>query len=108
MLGGRRRHPQCLLDWFRALLYQAIAEAAPGLAPTDREYFAAAAAGGGTFLCGPLMRNDGLVADHIRADGSVEPSVWAYNQALLLQLASRAGDVEVRRRNHRGGADGDD
>ncbi|MDQ1246346.1 MAG: hypothetical protein QG597_714 [Actinomycetota bacterium] len=75
-----------------ALLFDALAREAPGLAPSDRTYFSNQAEAARAFLQGPLMRSDGLVADHVRPDGSVEPSVWAYNQALLLQLESRRGD----------------
>jgi hypothetical protein len=32
------------------------------------------------FLTGVLRRPDGLYADHLRADGTVEPTVWSYNQ----------------------------
>ena len=48
------------------------------------------------FLNGPLMRDDGLVADHLRADGTVEPSVWLYNQGLLLALYDRLQDDGAR------------
>jgi hypothetical protein len=37
-----------------------------------------------------LRNQDGLVQDHVRADGSIEPSVYSYNQGLLI-LAALAG-----------------
>lgn len=77
------------------LLYDAVARDSPALTSLDRQWFTDQAAAARAFVCGPLLRSDGLVADHIRADGSMEPSVWAYNQALLLQLESRRGDAAV-------------
>lgn len=38
-----------------------------------------------------LRNSDGLVQDHVAADGSVEPSVWSYNQGLLIAAAATAG-----------------
>lgn len=38
-----------------------------------------------------LRNADGLVRDHVRADGSIEPSVYSYNQGLLIAAADRAG-----------------
>ena len=42
-----------------------------------------------SYLRGPMMRSDGLLGDHITAEGVLEPTVWTYNQALLLQLLAR-------------------
>ena len=41
------------------------------------------------FLAG-LRNPEGLVRDHVRADGSVESSVYSYNQGLLIAAASWA------------------
>lgn len=41
------------------------------------------------FLHDRLLRSDGLIADHVRADGTVEPSVWSYNQGLAVALFDR-------------------
>ncbi len=56
------------------------------------------------FLEGPLRRPDGLVADHVDADGRLEPTVWSYNQGLTIglhvELAARArpaGDLDRAR-----------
>ncbi len=38
------------------------------------------------FLNGPLRRPDGLVADSVRADGSVDTAVYSYNQGLSVGL----------------------
>lgn len=38
-----------------------------------------------------LRDSDGLVRDHVRADGSIEPSIWSYNQGLLIAAAATAG-----------------
>jgi hypothetical protein len=38
-----------------------------------------------------LRNADGLVRDHVRADGSVDPAVYSYNQGLLIAAAHRAG-----------------
>lgn len=78
-----------------AVLFDALARQAPGLPPADRARFAAQAHAARAFLQGPLLRSDGLVADHVRPDGTVEPSVWAYNQALLLHVESRRGEDEA-------------
>lgn len=77
------------------LLFDALARQSPLLTAEDRASFAGQAEAARIFLSGPLLRSDGLVADHLRADGTMEPSVWAYNQALLLQLESRRGDVDA-------------
>lgn len=74
------------------LLFAALALESPLLTEPQREAWAARAGSTLAFLAGPLLRDDGLVADHVRADGTVEPSVWAYNQGLLLQIAARNGD----------------
>ncbi len=42
-----------------------------------------------------LRNNDGLVRDHLRADGSIEPSVWSYNQGLLIAASRMAGRLDV-------------
>ena len=39
-----------------------------------------------------LRNADGLVRDHLRADGSIEASIYSYNQGLLMAAALRAGD----------------
>lgn len=77
------------------LLFAAIALESPFLTAQQRESWAARARSTLAFLAGPLLRDDGLVADHVRTDGTVEPSVWAYNQGLLLAVADRAGDAET-------------
>lgn len=46
------------------------------------------------FLHRYLLRSDGLISDHVRADGSVEPSVWTYNQGLAVALFHRTGHVD--------------
>lgn len=40
-----------------------------------------------------LRDSDGLVRDHVRADGSIEPSIYSYNQGLLISAAYSAGDA---------------
>ena len=44
-----------------------------------------------------LRNADGLVQDHVRADGSIEPTVYSYNQGLLIAAAYRAGDAALAR-----------
>lgn len=39
-----------------------------------------------------LRNADGLVRDHLRADGTVEPSVYSYNQGLLIIAALKSGN----------------
>ena len=36
-----------------------------------------------------LRNHDGLVQDHVRADGSIEPAIYSYNQGLLIAAAYR-------------------
>lgn len=38
-----------------------------------------------------LRNSDGLVQDHVRPDGTIEPSIYSYNQGLLIAAAKRAG-----------------
>lgn len=40
-----------------------------------------------------LRDSDGLVRDHVRADGGIEPTIHSYNQGLLIAAAYRAGDA---------------
>lgn len=42
-----------------------------------------------------LRRGDGVVADHRRADGSIEPAAFSYNQGLLIGLAHRCGEKRL-------------
>ena len=42
-----------------------------------------------------LRNSEGLVRDHVRADGTIEPSVYSYNQGLLLAAAMRAGHRQL-------------
>lgn len=41
-----------------------------------------------------LRDDDGLVADHVRADGSVDPRVFTYNQGLLVGLLHELGRTD--------------
>lgn len=42
-----------------------------------------------------LRNPDGLVRDHVRPDGHIEPSVYSYNQGLFLAAALRAGRSDL-------------
>ncbi len=44
-----------------------------------------------------LRNSDGLVRDHVRADGTVEPSIYCYNQGLLIAAASQAQQHDLAR-----------
>lgn len=44
-----------------------------------------------------LRNADGLLRDHVMADGSIEPSVWSYNQGLLIAAAATAGRMDLAR-----------
>jgi hypothetical protein len=71
----------------------ALRVAGPGCAPDAEEV--AFARRCRDFLAGRLRLTSGLVADHVRADGTVEPTVWSYNQGLLVGLEvllDRAGE----------------
>jgi hypothetical protein len=46
---------------------------------------------------GSLRNSDGLVQDHVREDGSIEPSVYSYNQGLLIAASYSAGDAVLAR-----------
>ena len=80
------------------VLFAALAVHSPALALGERRRFRSHAQAAHDFLGGPLLRSDGLIADHQRADGSIEPSVWAYNQGLALRLADLLGDQDSARR----------
>jgi hypothetical protein len=41
-----------------------------------------------------LLDGDGLVADHLRPDGTVDPGVFSYNQGLLIGLLTGLGRVD--------------
>jgi hypothetical protein len=41
-----------------------------------------------------LLDGDGLVADHLRADGSIDPGVYTYNQGLLVGLLTGLGRLD--------------
>lgn len=67
---------------------------ASGDAPVDnstRDRLDERAEAAAQFLHSRLLRNDGLIADHLEATGRVEPSVWTYNQGLALSLFARTG-----------------
>jgi hypothetical protein len=51
------------------------------------------AAGCASFLEG-LLDGDGLVADHRRADGSIDPGIYTYNQGLLVGLLVGLGRAD--------------
>lgn len=70
------------------LLMAVVADAQPSGAARSAWNDRAAAAR--DFLQGPLMRSDGLVGDHLTASRALEPTVWMYNQGLLLQLLARS------------------
>jgi hypothetical protein len=78
------------------VLFAVVAQA-PGLSAADRRTFTEQATASHEFLQTALLRSDGLIADHLRADGSVEPSVWTYNQGLALRLAGLVGDHDAAR-----------
>jgi hypothetical protein len=44
-----------------------------------------------------LRNSDGLVRDHLKADGTIEPSVYSYNQGLLITAASWAHQPSLAR-----------
>jgi hypothetical protein len=56
------------------------------------------------FLDGTLRRDDGLYADHIHDDGTVDPTIWSYNQgtpvgaaALWFRLTGETAAVDAAR-----------
>lgn len=73
------------------LLFAVLAEAPAPLDPAFRARMAERALDAATFLHDRLLRSDGLLSDHVRADGSVEPSVWSYNQGLAVAVFQRTG-----------------
>lgn len=73
------------------LLFATLAAAPAELDPAVRTRLAARAHDAAGFLQQRLLRSDGLVADHVRADGTVEPSVWSYNQGLAVALFDQTG-----------------
>lgn len=73
------------------LLFAVLADESAPVEPSMRARMAERAHGAAEFLHRRLLRSDGLLADHVRADGSVEPSVWSYNQGLAVALFDRTG-----------------
>lgn len=73
------------------LLFAVLAEAPAELDAVFRRRMADRAQDAAQFLHRRLLRSDGLLSDHMRADGSVEPSVWSYNQGLAVALFHRTG-----------------
>ena len=65
----------------------------PHLAGAERAPMVALARGCASFLEG-LLDADGMVADHRRPDGSVDPGVYTYNQGLLVGLLTGLGRAE--------------
>lgn len=51
-----------------------------------------------------LRDSDGLVRDHMRADGGIDPVIYSYNQGLLIAAAYRAGDAALAREASEAGA----
>jgi hypothetical protein len=70
------------------LLFAVLADSAGSV---ENNPWRAPAHNAATFLQERLLRSDGLIADHVRGDGSVEPSVWSYNQGLAVALFDRTG-----------------
>ena len=73
------------------LLFAVLADESTPLDVSLRERLSHRAEEAARFLHRRLVRSDGLLADHLRADGSVEPSVWTYNQGLAVALFARTG-----------------
>lgn len=75
------------------LLFAVLAAAPAEFDPALRRRLTERADDAAQFLHRRLLRSDGLLSDHVRADGSVEPSVWSYNQGLAVALFDRTGHV---------------
>ena len=52
-----------------------------------------------------LRNSDGLVQDHVRADGSIDAGVFSSNQGLLIAAAYRAGNAVLAREASDAGAE---
>ena len=76
------------------LLFAVVAESPAPLEPAIRTRMAERAQDAAAFLRQYLLRSDGLISDHVRADGSVEPSVWTYNQGLAVALFDRSDHAD--------------
>ena len=46
------------------------------------------------FLTRTLTDSDGLIADHRRADGSIDAAIYTYNQGLAIGLLTESGDID--------------
>lgn len=76
------------------LLFAVLAASPAQFDAAFRSRMAARAEDAAAFLRQRLLRSDGLVSDHVRSDGTVEPSVWTYNQGLAVALFDRTGHVD--------------
>jgi len=63
------------------------------VAPADRADLVAFAERCIDFLDGTLRRPDGLIADHVGADGRVDEHVWSYNQGAAIGAYRLAAQV---------------
>jgi hypothetical protein len=66
---------------------------APHAGPAERAPMLELARGCSSFL-EALVDADGMVADHRRPDGSIDPGVYTYNQGLLVGLLTGLGRAE--------------
>lgn len=86
--GGEALHACSTGSTGLVALRLAVATGEPGDGPLRQ-----LAAGCAAFL-ETLLDGDGLVADHLRADGTVDPGVYTYNQGLLVGLLGGLGRTD--------------
>jgi len=71
--------------------------AARRLSTSADDHMAQLARGCLRFLTHTLTDNHGLIADHRRADGSIDAAIYTYNQGLAIGLLTETGDIEAAR-----------
>jgi len=82
-------------DTFNACSTGSTGLAAIRLSTSPDDHMARLARGCLRFLTHTLTDSDGLIADHRRADGSIDGAIYTYNQGLAIGLLTATGDSEA-------------
>lgn len=61
---------------------------------TDLTDLADLAEGCRAFLVGTLLNGEGLIADQLKSDGTIDPAVYTYNQGVTMGLLAELGEID--------------
>jgi hypothetical protein len=81
-------------DTFNACSTGSTGLAARRLSTSVDDHMSRLANGCLNFLTRSLTNSDGLIADHRRADGSIDAAIYTYNQGLAIGLLTESGDID--------------